>query len=96
MDRRIVRRILDEELRLLRRKSYAELAARVKEEPEWKEVIAAEDGKQYNVQTEVFWDSKRGGAVRVTAAVDDGSRLRFMSPTSDDFIMAPDGSLIGE
>jgi hypothetical protein len=96
MDYSIAYRILEDELQALRRKPYSELAARVKEGPEWKEVVAGEDGKRYNVQTEVLWDAERGGAVRVMAMVDDGTALDFICPTSDDFIMAPDGSFIGE
>jgi len=43
----------------------------------------------------VFWDSKKGGDIRVMVAADDGG-LRSFIPQTYDFIMAPDGSFIGE
>ena len=53
------------------------------------------DGREYQIEVEVMWDDQPGGAVRVLAAIDDGS-LRAFLPLSDDFIMGPDGQFIGK
>lgn len=58
-------------------------------------------GVVYQVVSESWWDSSmfgwggKGGNLRVTVAVDDGGWSSFV-PLTDDFIIAPDGSYIGE
>jgi hypothetical protein len=53
------------------------------------------DGREYQIEVEVMWDDQPGGAVRVLAAIDDGSFRAFLA-LSDDFIMGPDGQFIGK
>jgi hypothetical protein len=48
------------------------------------------DGREYQIEVEVMWDDQPGGAVRVLAAIDDGSFRAFL-PLCDDFLMSPDG-----
>jgi len=50
---------------------------------------------RYQIEIQVFWDSWPGGNVRVMGAVDDGGWRAFI-PVSRGFIMAPDGSFVGE
>jgi hypothetical protein len=50
---------------------------------------------QYQVTIQVFWDSKPHGDLRVVGSIDDGGWRAFL-PLSDSFIMAPDGSFVGE
>ena len=57
--------------------------------------VVGEDGKTYQLETQVFWDSKKGGDIRVMVAADDGGFSAF-KPLTYDFIMAPDGSFVGE
>ena len=57
--------------------------------------IVGEDGKTYQLEIDVFWDSKDGGDVRVTVAVDDGS-WRAFKPLTRDFIVRPDGIFADE
>jgi hypothetical protein len=48
------------------------------------------------VETEAFWDDRKHGHLRVLVAVDDGRGWSAVSPVCDNFIIAPDGSFIGE
>jgi hypothetical protein len=73
--------------------TYESLASKV-DTCEMEESVGA-SGTKYSVQVSVFWDGRTGGDVRVICAVDDGG-LSAIFPKSDDFIMAPDGSFVGE
>ena len=77
----------------LRHRSYEDLVSSIGH-PDTRRV-QGEDHKQYQLEAEVFWDSKKGGAVRVMVAADDGGLTAF-KPLTSDFIMAPDGSFVGE
>jgi len=83
---------INEEMSLLRTQPYADLVSRIGK-PEHKEFVA-HDGNRYQLETEVFWDSKTGGDIRVMVCADGGGVSAFL-PVSDSFIMAPDGSLVG-
>jgi hypothetical protein len=52
-------------------------------------------GKAYQLEIQIFWDDRSRRNLRVMVSVDDmgGSSL---APLSDDFIVAPDGSFLGE
>ena len=52
-------------------------------------------GVTYQVEVEVHWDARPGGALRVLGSIDDGG-WRASSPLCDDFILAPDGRFVGE
>jgi len=49
----------------------------------------------YQVEVEVHWDDRPGGAIRVLGSVDDGG-WRAFKPLCDDFIVVPDGTFVGE
>jgi hypothetical protein len=53
-------------------------------------------GVTYQIEVQVFFDDEEGLNLRVTGAIDDGGWRSTMSPLCDDFIMAPDGSFVGE
>lgn len=93
MDHQAAYALIDDWLTELRRRSYDDLASLIGH-PQTK-LGHAEDGKEYQLEAEVFWDSKKGGDLRVMVACDDGG-WRAFKPLTDDFIMAPDGSFIGE
>jgi hypothetical protein len=59
---------------------------------ETKELVG-EDGKTYQLEIQVFWDSKKGADIRLIVAADDGG-WRAYKPLTGDFIMRPDGSLV--
>lgn len=52
-------------------------------------------GATYQAEVQVHWDDRPGGAVRVLGSVDDGG-WRAFKPLCDDFIVAPDGTFVGE
>ena len=78
----------------LRRMGWGELRDRYLDNPETVQVRGA-TGTVYQVQTQAFWDTGKGGDLRIIVAVDDGGWRAFV-PLSEDFIVAPDGSFIGE
>ena len=63
----------------------------------------SDDGTEWQMEFNVFWDDKRGGHVRVCgdiSTVPQAGLLRilpvYFPDATDSFIMAPDGSFIGE
>jgi hypothetical protein len=57
--------------------------------------VTDESGIWYQGDVQVFWDGKPDGAIRVVASVDDGGWRAFV-PLTDSFILAPDGTFVGE
>ena len=57
--------------------------------------VTAESGTWYQGEVQMFWDDKPDGAIRVMASIDDGGWRAFV-PLTDAFILAPDGTFIGE
>ena len=94
MDKAEAREVLLREVEARRQGSYAELSARIPEQAETHEVLGA-SGTVYQVMTQVDWDAKPGEAIRVTASIDDGGWSSYR-PMCEDFIMAPDGTFVGE
>jgi hypothetical protein len=92
MDKVEARQVLAGKIAELRRWSYADLLRFM--EPEGLEV-AGPSGAIYQLEVEAFWDDKRSRHLRVLASIDDGG-WRAFAPLCDDFIIAPDGSFIGE
>jgi hypothetical protein len=93
VDHQIAYALIDGRLKELRQRSYGDLVTLIGH-PQTKQ-IRGEDGKEYQLEVQVFWDSKKGGRLRVMVAADDGG-WRAFKPLTDDFIMAPDGSFVGE
>ena len=58
--------------------------------------VMGESESKYQFEIQVIWDNKPGGNLRVIVSIDDSSIWRAISPLSEDFIIAPDGSFIGE
>ncbi len=52
-------------------------------------------GVEYQVEINFNWDNRTGGNVRVIGSIDNGGWRAFV-PLCEDFIMAPDGTFIGE
>jgi hypothetical protein len=93
MDHEEARSILRTELDKYRGATHSELQ-RLLTEQDVKEV-AGGSGKIYQIEIEAEWDDRTGGNIRVLGHVDDGG-IRALAPLSDDFIVAPDGSFVGE
>ena len=87
MDKAEARQILRGVLEEFRARPYSELTKLI-DDPEQREAIGASRAT-YQVEIETLWDSKRGGDVRVMAAIDDGG-WRAFAPLTDSFIVPPD------
>ena len=85
--------VLSEVLKPYRAKSYAELKTLIGQ-IDVHEIENAE-GSDYQIEILVYWDKKPNGDICVSGGVDDGGWSTF-SPLGEDFILAPDGSFIGE
>ena len=92
VDKAEARQLLAAKIAELRRHSYSDLLRFI--EPEGLEVTGP-SGATYQLEVEAFWDDKRSKHLRVLASIDDGGWSAF-HPLTDDFIIAPDGSFIGE
>jgi hypothetical protein len=89
------KRVLDGVVAELRREPYRTLVALYLHESDERTVVA-ESGFQYQVEVQAFWDSPhQAGDLRVIIAIDDGG-WRAFRPLSTDFIVASDGSFVGE
>jgi hypothetical protein len=84
------RDILARRIAELRQQSYDTLKARWLDQPDC-EQVTAESGREYGVEIEALWDDLEKRHLRVIVSVGD----RFMPPT-DGFIVAPNGSFVGE
>jgi len=94
MDRAEALSIAHAELAELRQETYARLVDRLLDKQEDFERLGT-GGMRYSVELQAFWDDKPHENLRVSAAVDDGG-LRSFAPLTADFIVAPDGSFVGE
>ncbi len=93
MDKQEAGQILRSKIEELRSNSYQELRSRI-DQPEAIEVRGS-SLKVYQLEWQVFWDDKPEGDLRVMVCIDDGGVSAFW-PTTEDFIIAPDGSFVGE
>lgn len=91
---REARELLRDELARWRRRRHDELAARIDAEPATGE-LTGPSGTAYGFEIQVVWDAAPGGNLRVLASIDGGG-LRALRPWCDDFILAPDGTFVGE
>lgn len=87
------RSILGQELSRYRQRSYSDLLSLV-DRIETLE-YASPSGVTYQIEMQVFFDDQSRGTLHIIGAIDDG-RWRAFKPLCDDFIMAPDGSFVGE
>jgi hypothetical protein len=95
VNKREARSILDKRIAELRRESYASLEEAWLDQPDCEEVVGP-SGVRYQVEIEAFWDDpKRSDNLRVLVAIDDGG-WRAFAPLSSSFIIAPDGSFVGQ
>jgi hypothetical protein len=94
MDKVEAKLILGQELPRYRDRSYDELLSSLKESEYF--LRSSPSGTNYQIQIRVFFDDHKAKRnLRVIGTIDDGG-WRAFSPLSDDFIIAPDGSFVGE
>jgi hypothetical protein len=88
------RTILRERIARLREQGYEQVMLLL-DHPVGVEVVRG-SGNSYNVEIEAMWDHDTDKMLRVCVSIDDGSLFRSVNPLSDDFIVLPDGSFVGE
>ncbi len=93
MNRDAAAEVLRREVERLRALSYEALVSRIGKHECRRDFDR--DGTEYQVTSDVFWDSLNGGDVRVIVAIDDGG-VRAFVPITDDFIKTLDGHFVGE
>ena len=93
MNNEIARALLTTILAEYRGRRYGELTALVGHHEV--RALRGPDGKDYQIELQTEWDDQPAGSVRVLAAIDDGG-LRAFVPLCDDFIVRPDGTVVGE
>ena len=94
MDRAEAAALLAGYLETFRRRSYAELRALIGAGAQTTEAVGR-SGARYQLEVNVVWDERPGGNIRVLGAIDGGGWRAFV-PLPGDFIVAPDGSFVGE
>jgi hypothetical protein len=96
MDKNVASILLDTFVRQLRALSYRELCELLRS-PLCKEV-SGPDGKPYQIESEALWDDprKENGALRVIISIDHGTVLASLRPLTSSFLIAPDGTFVGE
>ena len=93
MDKDEAREILSRHLAGYRSRTHADLVSLLGQVDVAE--IAGPSGAKYQIEVEVFWDDKTQRNLRVMAGIDDGG-WRSLAPLCESFIVAPDGSFIGE
>jgi hypothetical protein len=85
--------VLQSHLARYRGESYAALW-RLLGAPETADVRGP-SGTSYQIEVQAAWDDRPGGKLRVVGGIDDRGWREF-APMTRSFIVAPDGSLVGE
>lgn len=94
MDKDEAKRVLGAQLAPYRAMAYGELVKLINAEPVVFQA-SGPSGTAYNIEIEAFWDDRSQTNVRLMGAIDDGG-WRAFRPLTDDFILSPDGTFIGE
>ena len=85
--------LLSQELSRYRELPYAKLFSLINHSETLERT--APSGVIYQIEMQVVIDNAARQTLRVMGAIDDGG-WRALSPLCDDFILAPDGSFVGE
>jgi hypothetical protein len=94
VDKVEARAMLAQQLASLRQLSYQQLVERLLDREETLEVLGA-SGMRYQVELQGVWDDRPNGVLRILGSVDDGG-WRAFAPLTEDLLVAPDGSFVGE
>jgi hypothetical protein len=93
MNKEEAKQLLESAVHELRERSRSELE-RLLNNPDVS-TVRGKSGATYQVEKEAVWDDKKGQDLRVMVLIDDGG-WRAFSPMSESFIVAADGSFMGE
>jgi hypothetical protein len=93
MNKAEAKSLLSQELSRYRELPYAELFSLIDHIEAFER--AAPSGVTYQIEMQVFVDDVSRQTLRVLGSIDDGG-WRAFAPLCDSFILAPDGSFVGE
>ena len=93
MNEEIAYALLNAEIQRLGQLTYFELVQRMGTQTDR---LLGEDGKIYQVESEVCWDSTKNQDIRVIVAVDDGGRRSALKPLIAGFIIQREGAVLRE
>ncbi len=88
--------ILEQEIRQLRRQPYSRFRDWIEQKKYDTKRHKAQSGKEYQISYQALYDDKKAETIRVMVDVDDGTGISSFVPMSSDFIIAPNGSFVGE
>lgn len=95
MDKEEAKDMLVKELAVYRQRSYGDLLYLL-DTQDTKEITAS-SGIVYHLEFQAVWDYKKGGNLRVIGAIHDVRSVFWaIAPLTDDFIISPEGSFVGE
>ena len=93
MDKAEAQSVLDQQLALFTRRSYADLVA-VIDCPQATQATGP-SGAKYNIEFNVFYDDgHKKKDLRIFGSIDDGGARTFMLPLTKTEIMKPTGELV--
>lgn len=92
MDSAEAKALLLKESAKYRTKSYTELKALLGRQETYP--VSGPSGVGYQLEIQVFWDDQPDEVLRVRAAIDDRGSRAFR-PMVKDFLITPDGTVIG-
>lgn len=95
MDEVEARGVLDKRVAELRLQPYFDLKAAWLGQPDC-EQVQGPSGVEYQIEIGALWDDRQARTLRIVVSVDDGRGWRAFSPLADSYIVAPDGSFVGE
>jgi len=86
MDKREAQNLLDEFIAGLKSRTYQDWQGLIGESA----VVEKKgpSGVTYQIEWNVFWDSKPGGDIRVMVSIDDGSLARFIVPLTTSLLIS--------
>jgi hypothetical protein len=92
VDKQEADHLLDQIMGDLRAQPYERLLRY--QEPDAFDVVG-HSGTSYQVEIQALWDDKNNRTLRVMGSIDDGGWCA-LHPLTRDFIIAPDGTFVGE
>jgi len=93
MNKEEAKQLLETAVKELRAKSRLELEGLIGAPVAY--TVQGKSGTTYQMEKQAFWDDKKGQDLRILVSIDDGGWRAFF-PTTESFIMAPNGSFVGE
>jgi len=93
MDNAEAKAVLLRESVKYRARSYGDLQSLLGRQDTYE--VSGPSGVVYQLEIQAFWDDKPNDVLRVRAAIDDKG-IRAYMPMIEDFLIAPDGTFVGE